>query len=491
MGQFYNITVYFYKHNKNVKKVTFIDSLKIIPFGVSHIAKSFGLEISKLELDYNKPRQKGHILTDEEKDYIKNDVLIVAKALKVLFDENLTRMTSASNALFNYKKIIGENRFNNLFPELTKEVDEKIRKSYKGGFTYLNPLYKEKDVENIVNLDVNSLYPYVLYTKPMPYGEPKYFEGKYVEDKMYPLYIQRIRCSFKIKKNHIPTIQLKNTPGFLGTEYLESSEGSEMGIVVLTLTSIDLKLFFEQYEVKNLEFLNGYKFKSIEGVFKDYIDKWVKTKNKATIENNLGMRTLAKLMMNSLYGKFAKSMEMGCKSPYLEKDVVKYHLEDSEDVEGLYIPIGSFVTAYAREITIRTSQKIKEYSINKYGKDMYIYSDTDSIKTLLPIEELEQFCDIDPVRLGAWKNEGIASKGKWIRQKCYLEMIDGKMHITCAGLPKNCYDKVTWEEFKTGFTCGGKLTFKHVKGGVKLVETDFTIKDTKLQKNIEKYKPLC
>ena len=128
MGQFYNITVYFYKHNKNVKKVTFIDSLKIIPFGVSYIAKSFGLEISKLELDYNKPRIIGHILTDEEKDYIKNDVLIVAKALKVLFDENLTRMTSASNALFNYKKIIGENRFNNLFPELTKEVDEKIRK---------------------------------------------------------------------------------------------------------------------------------------------------------------------------------------------------------------------------------------------------------------------------------------------------------------------------------------------------------------------------
>lgn len=34
---------------------------------------------------------------------------------------------------------------------------------------------------------------------------------------------------------------------------------------------------------------------------------------------------------------------------------------------------------------------------------------------------------------------------------------------------------------------GGKLTFKHVKGGVKLVETEFTIKEEKTIKNIEKF----
>lgn len=54
-------------------------------------------------------------------------------------------------------------------------------------------------------------------------------------------------------------------------------------------------------------------------------------------------------------------------------------------------------------------------------------------------------------------------------------------------MPKNCYDFVTWENFKTGFSCGGKLTFKHVIGGVKLVETDFTIKEEKTRKNIEKF----
>lgn len=40
-----------------------------------------------------------------------------------------------------------------------------------------------------------------------------------------------------------------------------------------------------------------------------------------------------------------------------------------------------------------------DYSLEKYGKDLYVYSDTDSIHTMLPIEELTKFCDIDDVKL--------------------------------------------------------------------------------------------
>ena len=146
MGQFYTITLYFQKGNKKVKKVTFIDSLKIIPLSVDMIAKSFNLPISKLKIDYKKERQKGHILTSEEKEYIKNDVLIVAKALKVLFDEDLKKMTQGSNALNDFKQILSKSKFLHYFPPLDYEVDKDLRKAYKGGFTYLNPIYKEKDV---------------------------------------------------------------------------------------------------------------------------------------------------------------------------------------------------------------------------------------------------------------------------------------------------------------------------------------------------------
>lgn len=486
-GQFYSITLYFEKKNKKVHKVTFYDSLKIIPFSVDQIAKSFNLPISKLKIDYKKERPKGHRLSLDERKYITNDVLIVAKALKVLFDEDLQKMTQGSNALNDFKQILTKSKFLHYFPPLDYEVDKDLRKAYKGGFTYLNPIYKEKDVGKGSVLDVNSLYPSVMYEKLLPFGEPVFFNGEYKNDKVYSLYIQMITCSFKLKKNKIPTIQIKNNKTFFrANEYLESSQNE---IVCLVLTNVDLKLFLEHYDVYDLEYICGWKFKGISGIFKEYIDKWITRKNEATITGNKGQRTLAKLMLNALYGKFATSLDVQSKIPVLgEDEIIHYSLSEKDTKEGIYLPMGAFITAYAREKTIRTSQAIKDYSIEKYGKDMYIYSDTDSIHSLLPIEELKKFCDIDPVRLGSWKHEGDFIKARFVRQKCYLEEIENEIHITCAGMPKSCYDFVKWEEFKTGFTCGGKLTFKHIKGGVILVETDFTIKEEKTISNIVNFK---
>lgn len=484
MGLFYSITVYLKKDKKKTKKITFIDSLKIINQSVDSMTATFKLKEEKLEIDYNEPREKGHILTDEEISYIKNDVIIVAKALKYLFDMGLTKMTAGSNALSEYKEIMTLNKFRNLYKPLSYEIDKDIRRAYRGGFTYLNPLYKGKSVKEGEVLDVNSLYPSQMRTQILPFGEPFFYEGKYKEDKVYPLYIQRIVCSFKIKKGKIPTIQIKHSR-FIDNEYIEDS-GIEP--VALTLTSVDLKLFLEQYDVYDLEYISGWKFKGMRGLFSKYIDKWIEVKNQATISGNKGIRQVAKIMLNSLYGKFATSLDVQSKIPYLEDDIVKYKLGEKKTKDGVYLPMGAFITAYARDLTIRTSQAIKDYSIKKYGVDMYCYSDTDSIHTILPIDELVQFCEIDDVKLGAWKHESHFSRAKFIRQKTYLEEIKGEIQITCAGLPQRCYDQVTWENFQEGLKVDGKLTFTHVKGGVILKETEFTIKeDKKLINSIKKF----
>ena len=323
-----------------------------------------------------------------------------------------------------------------------------------------------------------------MYKEMLPFGEPFFYEGKYQEDKVYPLYIQRLTCSFKIKEGKIPTIQIKHSR-FVDNEYLTDS-GEEP--VALTLTSVDLKLFLEQYDVWDLHYESGWKFKAMRGLFTEYIDKWIKVKNEATISGNKGIRQVAKIMLNSLYGKFATSLDVQSKIPYLDGDIVKYKLGEKNTKDGVYLPMGAFITAYARDKTIRTSQAIKDYSIKKYGIDMYCYSDTDSIHTILPIEELKQFCEIDDVELGKWKHESHFTRAKFIRQKTYLEEIEGEIQITCAGLPQRCYDQVTWNNFKEGMKVDGKLTFTHVKGGVILKETEFTIKeDKKLINAIQKF----
>ena len=66
-------------------------------------------------------------------------------------------------------------------------------------------------------------------------------------------------------------------------------------------------------------------------------------------------------------------------------------------------------------------------------------------------------------------------------------MNDDTIKIVCAGMPKDCFKKVEWEKFKEGFTCMGKLAYKHVKGGVKLIEEPFTIKKDEMREELKKF----
>lgn len=296
-GAFYVIEIYFKVKNHCVNKVKIIDAAKIFPnFSVEKLAEAFGLPISKLELDYKEFREEGHELTKEEIDYIRNDAEIVAWALKAMFDKGLTKMTIASDAMNDFKNRC--NYFTKLFPKLSPEIDKDIRVSYRGGFTYLNDKYVSKELGEGLCLDVNSLYPSVMKQEGMPVGQPVYFEGEYVSDNSYPLYVQSLSCRFKIKSNKIPSIQLRNTMGFIANEYLTSSNDE---LVSLTLTSVDLKLFFNQYNVYDITYHGGWKFKQCYGIFDNYIDFWGQEKITAGKEGNKGRRQIAKLMLNSLY----------------------------------------------------------------------------------------------------------------------------------------------------------------------------------------------
>lgn len=459
-GQFYTMKICFERKGKEKECLTIYDSLKILPFSVEDIAKGFNLPISKLEIDYNETREKGHILTKEEVDYLRNDVEIMARALHILFEQGLTKMTQGSNALFDYKRTVGTKNFNKWFP--IPDYDSDIRQSYKGGFTYLNPKYKEKDLTDGIVLDVNSLYPSVMYYQPLPYGEGIFFKGKYEPDKIYNLHIQMFTCQFELKPGYIPTIQLKNNLAFVPTQYLESSDGED---VTLCLTNVDMELFFEHYEVYNIEWHSGWKFKSTVGLFKLYIDKWNKVKMESTLNGNKAMRTLAKLMLNALYGKFALNPNVQSKIPWYDYGVVKYKLGEKEIREPIYIPVATFITAWARYKTISSAQKVY---------DRFVYADTDSLH--LVGTEIPDMLEIDPVKLGAWKHESTFTRARFIRQKSYIEEIDGVLNITCAGMPDRCYQYVTWDNFHTGATYAGKLGMTHVNGGIVLKDIPFSIK---------------
>lgn len=456
MGVWYSIS--FYDMNRIV---TFWDSSKVLPMSVEKIADSFKMEISKLKIDYHKYRSPTHKLTNKERKYIKHDIMIVKKGLDFFFEQDLKKMTIASNALTDFKKTFPHKKYwFDFFP--VDIPDESLRHSYKGGYTYLNPKFQEQEIGKGSVYDVNSLYPSVMIDKKYPFGQPVANNGKYKYDGVRDLYITCIRCQFELKKGMLPTIQLKKNFRFSQTEYLKSSNKL---LVVLYLTSIDFEIFTKHYDIYNLEYLRTWSFESTDLIFKEYVNKWIDIKNQATIDKNYGKRGVAKLMLNSLYGKFGLSPNLQSKHPVLHDNFIKYELGVEEKQAPFYVPIASFVTAYAREVTITACQD---------NIERFIYCDTDSMH--LTGHEPPKNVIVDPVELGAWDNETNFERAKFLRAKTYIEQENGKLKIACAGMRHDGHKHVTFDNFCYGSEIpDGKKNAKRVPNGVVIVSKPYTI----------------
>lgn len=502
---FYNITIYTKKkkNGKRCKSIEFRDSFKKIPMKISQMPKAYGLDIEKGNLDdnedesYDTIREPGHELTDFEKDYLMRDVRILKKTLKIQYDQGLTSMTAPGDAMKQFKEML-DGDFSRYFPELLSNEDSDIRKAYRGGWTYC---VKKQMVGVGLVLDVNSLYPSVLFSQILddehfyPYGVPEWYEGKYENDPDYPLYVCHIRTSFRIRDGFLPTIQLNKTYKFGHAEY---SMGSD-DVVDLWLTSVDFELFKKHYKILTIEYVEGYKFKAIKGLFDKYITKYIKQK----IENNdnKALRTLAKLFLNSLYGKFGMSQIARGKHPVLIDGKLKFIDNEYENgvngkkgyerVKAYRVDVAAFCTAYARRVTITAAQKLHEVG-------RFCYGDTDSVH--ITGTDLPDFLWIDKTALGAWDHESDFKMAKFIRSKTYAEYTYQKngsceWEIKCAGMTEGIKEVLASQEnfldlFDEGFTTTDLLKLdltekekkkcyrlkpKIVKGGVILVNTPFTI----------------
>lgn len=531
-NQWYEFTV---KDNDHL--FVFRDSLKVLPFPVKTIAKSFGMEISKGEIDYTKHRFSGEPITEEEQEYIKNDVLIVKKALLHLFDYNIKSLTIGSAALQEFKsdfknEFLCKGNYDRAFPNLyqisilsilenetrdewhdfgSETVGEYIRKSYRGGWCYVKKEIKGKVVENGCTADVNSLYPSMMSAESeniFPYGEGKVFafsgnletDLQTLEnfDKEKFLFL-RFNCFFKLKEGYLPFYQVKNNPMYPPHAYLESAAiydyktkryyteylDSERNEIVncnvnITMTLHEFKLFREHYELQNLKFLDGVYFDTDRFIFQKYVNKYRDMKINA---QNKVERTIAKLMQNSLYGKFCATTNSSYKYPVydpVDNKIEFLFVPENEKIPG-YIPIGSAITSYARCFTVRAAQQ---------NYDTFCYADTDSIHCTCSPDELNGIT-IHDKNFSCWKIENVWDKALFVRQKTYLETWienNKRIHdIKCAGMGEMAKSKLIEmfesgfpiENFKVGLSIDkGKLVPVQIPGGVKLETISFIIRPT-------------
>lgn len=564
MGQWYRVLV---KHDGYYYE--FRDSLKLLPFAVEKIGKDFNTKHKKLSIEYKGYRQPHGIITDEEKAYIANDVLVVKEALEIMMNDGHKRMTIGSCCMQEFRKVSNEmivfyngvemkaefSPFDAINPRIDFismpylydfELDKDkygaenagvyCRKSYRGGWCYLARGKENKIYNNGTTADVNSLYPSVMHSESgnfYPYGEPHFykFHSDYSGEKQAKILIQkceahleydiiRIRTRFMLKFNKLPTIMVKHNPLYDSREMLETSnirdrktgeycdyyidiDGNKAPAKVeLTLTWNDLKLVYEHYSLYDTEYLDYVSFACGKGMFDQYINKYRKIK-----ETSKGaQRTLAKLFLNNLYGKLGMSTNSSFKVISINNDgSLGFNNILEQNKRAGYVAMGTAVTSYAREFTIRAAQK------NYHGKSKrgFIYADTDSIHCDLAPDEIEGI-KVDDNAFCCWKLESQWDKSIFVRAKTYIEHITHENRvecepfydIKCAGMPKNSkellidsfeqrkradyhYSEEEYEfisqkrdlsDFKSGLQVSGKLLPKQIEGGVLLVDTKFTVK---------------
>ena len=532
-GQFYTIII-----KVNNKFIEIRDSLKLLPFSVKKIGKSFETKHKKLDMEYTGFRYSGCEITLEEQEYIKNDVLVVKEALEIMYNEGHNKLTIGSCCLEEYKKLIGKDDYTMYFPNLTEieldkdtygsfNAEEYIRKSYRGGWCYVVKGKENKIYENGVTADVNSLYPSVMSSESgnrYPVGKPYFWKGNYIDEealKTNRYFFIRIKTRFYIKKNKLPFIQVKGNLLYNGREMLETSDiydaetdtyckeildfnGNLVSTrVELTLTMTDYYLLKEHYDLVDFEILDGVWFYTEIGIFDRYIEKYKKIKTVSTGAK----RELAKLFLNKLYGNMATSTDSSFKVAYVKEDKsIGFLPVLANDKKPVYIPIGSAITSYARNFTIRTAQK-NYYGVDKRG---FIYADTDSIHCDLDVSELKDV----PVHDSAfchWKLEALWDKGIFVRAKTYIEHVTHENlkpvepynNIKCAGMPQKCKDllnlslegyteeeyealkdvekkfvktKRTFKDFKRGLIVPSKLRPKRINGGIILCDTTYEMR---------------
>ena len=533
-GMWYSIVIKVNNHFIELR-----DSLKLLPFSVKRIGQSFGTKHKKLDMEYTGFRYAGCEITEEEQKYIANDVLVVKEALEIMFNEGHNKLTIGSCCLEEYKKIFGEDDYNLMFPSLTdytiddkiykyNNADSYIRKSYKGGWCYIVKGKENQIKTNGTTADVNSLYPSMMSSESgnkYPVGKPTFWSGNFIPDKALKsnrYFFIRIKTRFYLKENKLPFIQIKGNYLYKGTEALESSDVYDKNTgkyypvykdlagnihdtrVELTLTMTDYYLMLEHYELVDFEILDGCYFFARCGLFDEYIEKYKKIK----LESKGALRELAKLFLNNLYGKMASSTDSSFKVAFVKEDKsVGFISVKADDKQAGFIAVGSAITSYARNFTIRAAQQ-NYYGVNKRG---FIYADTDSIHCDLKPTEIKGITVHDK-NFCCWKLESCWDIGIFVRQKTYIEHVTHEdlqeieepfYNVKCAGMPQRCKDlfiksmkginkeeeqeyteeqleflstKRTLQDFKIGLIIPGKLMPKRIRGGVVLVDTTYEMR---------------
>ena len=444
---------------------------------LKYLPKMFDLPVEKKvgDLDYSLIRNPNTPMSDIELGYCEYDCLVlyhyILKELEVYDDVKHIPTTNTGKVRrelqdlvrtnFKYKRVV--NKAINTNPIIYNRLCE----AFLGGYTHANWIYADEVLKNVDSYDIASSYPYVLVTQKYPNNEFKPCKIRKREDMSkrlaYLLVVKFTNVKSKYFNNFISASKCRNLKGakYDNGRLISASEFE------ITLTDIDFYFYLDTYECE-YEILECY-YSSMSYLPKTLIefilDKYVGKTELKGVEGREMEYGRIKGMYNSIYGMsvtnnirddviYDDSTGIWSEVPLDNETIIK-KLESEKKKSFLSFAYGVWVTAYARDNLLRRVIANDDY---------VVYCDTDSCKLVdgynkevfteynKQVEDRINFvcrvlklninkyapCDIKGNKhmMGLFEKE--CNYDEFITQgaKKYAYKIDGKIHITVAGIPK-------------------------------------------------------
>lgn len=259
------------------------DSFALIPSPLAALSKTFAPQFAKGYINFDNetfnPDNPDHM------SYLHNDVLGLRHSLMTFYQLSIQHfgvvpaVTAASTAMKAWKQTIPED---SVYFRTHSECEDFVRKSYFGGMVYLKNVNIEN--HNMVKLDISGAYGYAMKTYAMPTGGAVHTDE--YEPNHIGFYRVRVTAPTNLEKY---IIGVKTKTGVIWAR----------GTFETTIDSYTYEYALSRgYQI---EILEGYYFERKEYIFKEFIEKCERLEF-ANKGNAIG--DTAKLMRNSLYGKF-------------------------------------------------------------------------------------------------------------------------------------------------------------------------------------------
>lgn len=403
--------------------IVLADSFTIFQTSLAKTTEGFCTEYVKLKIDHSP-----EWLYDNDRDifyeYLTNDVLGLAEALQNLKEE----LNDIFEGFGNLRNTVGSTAMHIFRLNLTKDImtssrklDTFEREGYFGGLVDITGVGIFNDVSGI---DVNSMYPSVMFREYFPRDYTGYWSFFYETD---VLGLWRVKFDTSNVSDKIAWVYDCKT-----------RKRSFRGEAILDNDTID---FINKLE-GSVEVVKGYVYRQVSDEMFDYMDDLYKLKN----DINIAKRTTAKYILNSTYGKFGQKHERTrigtlsadeLKQKILEGVAVHqydfgnqqlYSWEEKSLSTNTFCVIATLVTLRARLKLFKTI-----HSLTRIGCKV-LYFDTDSIHyTGISDIELEECVNVSK-RMGDWSYVFKHCEAGYAGRKLYYYLEKDKDVVRAKGV---------------------------------------------------------